>query len=89
MNIRPFVYCWLALVVVVLGIALYRLMMGMREDETLHLADSEASSLAQQSITGKKIGKLERWGKLLTWITALYGFVLLVIYLYGVWTQAG
>ncbi len=87
MSIMPFVYGWLVLAGVVAGMALYRLMVGIHEDETLHLAESETSMLAEQSTVGKKIGKLDHWGKLLTWVMVLYGLVLLGFYLHGMWIE--
>jgi hypothetical protein len=84
-ELLPYIYGWSALFVVVLGLAVRRAMVTRHEDETLHLAETEAALVAQQTIIGRKIREIDRWGQWLTVVAVVYGLALLAMYLYGVW----
>ena len=87
MNLIPYVIGFGVLVLIVVAIAIYRLSVARHDDETLHLAESENGLVALQQATGRKLSWADRWGQVLTLITALYGLALLVIYLRGVWIE--
>lgn len=87
MSLMPFIYGWVVLVIVVASLAFRRLMVGRHDDERLHLAESEAALLTQQSAVGQQIRTTDRWGQWLTVAAVLYGLVLLVVYLYGIWIE--
>ncbi|HUY14906.1 MAG TPA: hypothetical protein VMX16_14930 [Terriglobia bacterium] len=87
MNLLPYVIGFGVLVLTIAVMAIYRLSVGRRDDEMLHLAESENRMVAQQVSTGKKIVWADFWGQLLTVVTAIYGLALLVIYLRGVWVE--
>ncbi len=88
MNLIPFVYIWIVLATVVLALALYRLAVASHEDESLHVLESEAPLVAEQTKVYKKIETIDWWGQALTVIAVLYGLVLAGIYLYHVWQQS-
>jgi hypothetical protein len=83
MNLSVYIVIWAALAFVVLGLAIYRNLLGIRE-ATLHVSGSGASMVAQQSKEFKKEETIERCGEWLTVLVAVYGLVLAAIYLYYV-----
>jgi hypothetical protein len=76
---------WIALALVVLGLAIYHYMLAGHEDETLHLSTGGGQVVVQQQKLYHQIGKTEFWGKLLTFVVVLYGIVLAAVYFYNVW----
>src|SRR5881409_2224607 len=82
MNITPFVVIWSCLALVVLGLALYRKLVSMREDGYLHLAGDAAKLIPQQIAMAHKLDVVDRWGKTLTIFTAMGGLLLAAAYLY-------
>lgn len=85
MNLH--VYIWVLLAVVVLALALYRLLVGVDEDDTLHVVENEGHLVAQQKQLFKKVDLIERWGQLLTVVVVVYGLALAGIYLYHKWLE--
>jgi len=88
MNIdfSPLVAVWalLALVVVLLGG--YRKVVSVNDNETLHLDDPTEST--HQLVIAKKLDGIDKWGKLVTAIAAVYGLILAIAYTYQTWLQA-
>jgi hypothetical protein len=85
MRLVPYIYSWAVLAIVVLALAIRRWTVARHVDETLHLGAGEASIVAQQVVTDRKLRIIDRWGEWLTVIAVLYGLVLAGIYVYGVW----
>lgn len=85
-NFTPWVVLWAALALIVLVMAGYRKTISVKEDETLHL--SSPSDSAQQILVAHKLEHIDKWGKLLTIIAAVYGLVLALAYTYQTWVQA-
>ncbi len=82
---------WIVLIVVftaVLGLAGVRRRLANREDDSLHIRDSELVIVAHQSELAQKLRRIDQWGKGLTIAGIVYGLVLLGYVLYDVW-QAG
>jgi hypothetical protein len=84
-NMMPYIYCWVVLFAVVVGLAVRRTMVARHDDETLRLGDKEAALLSQQVIIGRKIRRIDFWGEWFTVMVVLYGLVLFALYLYGLW----
>jgi hypothetical protein len=85
MNV--YLWSWAALAFVVLILAGYRIAVGSREDQMLHLHQSEGALVASQQNLSRKVTAADRWGILLTVVLAAYGLVLLGIYLYHAWLK--
>jgi hypothetical protein len=81
MNLSAYIVIWAALALVVLGLAIYRNLLGIREG-TLHVSGGGASMVAQQIKGFRKEETIERWGERLTVLVVAYGLVLAIIYLY-------
>ena len=88
MNIdfTPFVMVWALLGVVVVLMAGYRKAVSVNEDEMLHLGSPMEST--RQVTIAHKLDAIDKWGKLLTAITATYGLLLAIAYTYQTWIQA-
>lgn len=91
MTLTPFVVVFLTLVFATAGLAVYRKLVTLREDDYLHLDDGEAKLIPQQVATARRLHSLDFWGETLTVLTAVSGLLLVAIYLYLGWSasQAG
>lgn len=81
MNITLYVILWAALALVVVGMAIYRNLLGIHES-ALHIAGVPGA--VEQSKEFGKEETIERWGQRLTVLLAVSGLVLASIYLFFV-----
>jgi hypothetical protein len=88
MTIVPFAAAWACLLVGVIGLAAYRKMIALREDDYLHVSEGEAKIIPQQIATAHKLDVVDHWGKILTITTVATGVVLAAVYLYILWQQS-
>jgi hypothetical protein len=77
---------WGVLALTLVMLAVYRKVKARSEDDTIHLSGS-SNVVKQQQVTAHSIDVLDRWGIILTIITAVYGLTLLGVYLYNIWEQ--
>lgn len=85
-DFTPFTVVWGLLALIVLLMAGYRKMISSKEEETLHLADPVEST--HQVEIAHKLEVVDKWGKLLTIVVAVYGLILAIAYTYQTWVQA-
>ena len=85
-NFTPWMILWAALALAVLVMAGYRKIVSVREDETLHLVNPSES--ARQLAIFHKLERIDKWGRLLTVVAAIYGLLLVMGYTYQTWVQA-
>ena len=81
-NLMPYFVLWVALAAVVIFLIVWRKTVSSHEDETLHL---DAVAVSQQVNVAHKLDVIDKWGKILTAITVLFGLVLGAIYMYQSW----
>lgn len=81
-NLLPYFVLWLVLAVTVIGMIVWRKTVTSHEDEALHL---DAGAVSQQVSVAHKIEVIDKWGKILTAITVLFGLALGAVYLYQSW----
>ena len=81
-NLMPYAVFWGVLAIVVLFLIVYRKQVSSREDDSLHL---EGSGPTEQVALAHRLASIDRWGKMLTIVVALYGVALAAIYLYQTW----
>ena len=86
-NLYPFGASWIALACAVLILAVYRHRLSSHEDDTLHVSDAQASQITKQAIAAQRLAVIDRWGKLLTVIAAVYGLALGALYTYQMWVE--
>ncbi len=78
---------WAVLATVVVFLALYRRRLYMKTDELLHVLDAEAPLVSTQTEVGKRLEKVDFWGKTLTVIVGLYALAIAGMYLYRLFTD--
>ncbi len=78
---------WAVLATVVAFLALYRRRLFMKTDEVLHVLDAEAPLVSTQATIGKKLEKVDIWGKTLTIIVVLYALGIGGFYLWRMFTD--
>lgn len=83
MTLQVMVGTWLVLAAGVAALAVYRALVARNDDEFVHLGRNQEQLLTAQAAVGGKINALDRWGKVLTAVTFVYGAVLAGVYLYG------
>lgn len=81
-NLVPYVGAWMLLVVVVLGLALYRKFVSIHGDNYVHVSEGEARMIPHQLAVNQKIDKIDRCGEILTIVTLLAGLTLACMYVY-------
>lgn len=84
-DFTPFALIWALLALVVLLMAGYRKMISTKEEETLHLSDPVETT--HQVQIAHKLDVVDKWGKLLTVVVAVYGLLLLIAYTYQTWIR--
>ncbi len=85
MNV--YFWSWVALAIVVLILAVYRIAVASHDDETLHLHQNEGALIAAQQKLSRRVTAVDQWGMLLTAVLAIYSLVLLSNYLYHTWVK--
>ena len=84
MNLRLFLYLWVALAVVVFALFIRRKMVASHEDDSLHVLDGGGGD---QTVVAQKLDQIDRWGKILTVVMVIYGVLLGAAYAYQAWIQ--
>ncbi len=84
-NLTPVVVIWAALAVATLGLALYRKLVSASEEDLVHLGPGEERHIPEQVALAAKLKRVDRWGKILTVITAAAGLAMAALYLYQAW----
>ena len=88
MNFVPFLVLWGLLAVTVLALFVWRRAVASREDDNLHVLDGAAvEKSAEQSMVAQKLDLIDKWGKIMTVITVVYGLILGGLYMYVSWIQ--
>jgi len=82
------VIVWFVIGLATAGLALYRKLLSMREEDLIHLGPGEEKMIPQQVDLAKKMDAIDVWGKSLTVLTVALGLVLAAIYLYHAWLVA-
>jgi uncharacterized membrane protein len=85
-DLRPFLVIWIVLASSVLALFVRRKMVASHEDDTLHVLS--AAPLAQQAYVANKLDQIDKWGKILTVITVVFGLLVGAAYLYNFWVQS-
>jgi hypothetical protein len=80
MNYLPLLVVWVAMALVVLGLFIWRQTVSRGEDDSLHVMHG---ALSQQTNMAQKLDMIDKWGKILTLITVVFGLLLAAAYIYG------
>jgi hypothetical protein len=88
MSLNPFLVLWGLLAVTVLALFIWRRAVASKEDDNLHVLDGAAvEKTAEQSILAQKLDLIDKWGKIATVVTVVYGLILGGVYMYLSWVQ--
>lgn len=81
----PLFIVWLVIGLATAGLALYRKLLSMREEDLIHLGPGEEGLIPQQAAMARKMDAIDAWGKRLTIVTAALGLVVAGLYLCNAW----
>ena len=84
-NFIPFLALWVVLAVGVIVMIAWRKSVSSHEDETLHVMD--VGAVSQQADVAHKLDVIDRWGKILTAVTVIFGLALGALYMYQSWVE--
>ena len=84
-NFVPFLVLWIAMAIAVIVMIARRKSVARQEDESLHVMDTGA--VTHQVDVAHKLDVIDKWGKILTAVTVIYGLLLGGLYLYQSWVE--
>jgi cyanate permease len=88
MNFVPYLVSWALLAVTVLALFVWRKTVAIGEDDNLHVTGgASVEKNAAQSAVAQKLELIDRWGKIATVVTIIYGLILGGIYMWMGWVQ--
>ena len=88
MILNALAILWLALASAVAGLALYRKLVSMKEDDQLHVGQFDAPQNARQLLIASRLDFVDRWGITLTVSVVAFGVILAAIYIYQAWVAS-
>ena len=86
-DFSPFLVLETLLAVTVLALFIWRLMVARGEDDFLHFQHGTAA-VPQQEAVAHKLDCIDKWGKILTVVTVVFGLIIGAAYLYQSFVQA-
>lgn len=87
MDMTVLLGVWSALLAAYLGVSLMRWSAGHKEDDHLHVLDSEKELVGVQLSVSRKLDMLDRWKTALLVATLLTGLMLAALHMYTVWQR--
>ena len=90
--LRPMLYgffVWIALTATVMGLIAYRYFVALAEDDNVHLADSEAPLIAQQTAMAVKLDRIDKLSRQLSLLALGFGLVLGTVFAYDALQKLG
>ena len=85
MNVTIAVCIWALFGVATLALAIYRWIVSGKTQDLVHLGPGEEREIPIQTNIAGRLASIDRWGKVLTIITAVIGLALAGAYLYQAW----
>ncbi|HTS31744.1 MAG TPA: hypothetical protein VMH81_38005 [Bryobacteraceae bacterium] len=85
-NLIPFVAVWIVLACSVLVLFVRRRLVASHEDDHLHVL--QGGPIAQQFTVANQLDRIDKWGKILTAITAVFGLLVAAAYVYQFFVQS-
>jgi hypothetical protein len=86
LNFTPFIVLWIALATAVIVLIVKRKMVANNEDDTLHVL--QGAPIPNQVAVANKLEVIDKWGKLLTVITVVFGLLLAAAYVFQFFVQS-
>lgn len=88
MNLMPLVIVWVVLIVVLVGLFIYRARLARREEETVHVLGTDPAEISHKMTIAQKLLRVERWIRILAIVVVVYGLVLLGLFLWDAWERS-
>ena len=85
-NLMPLLIVGAVLLLMVTVLAVWRKIVSLHEDDTLHVLEGGAV-VQNQEVMARKLAVIERWGKALTLVTLVYALGVAVLYFYQTWMR--
>ena len=82
-NLVPFLAVEVLLVAVVIALIVWRKTVASGEDDSLHMFQANIPS--QQSLLAQKLEVIDKWGKIATVVTVVFGVLLTAVWVYQIW----
>jgi Flp pilus assembly protein TadB len=79
-NFLPLFVVWCALALVVVALFLWRQAVSRNEDDSLHVMHGQLST---QTSLAQKLEVIDKWGKIATVITVIFGLLVAAGYIYA------
>ena len=79
------VVLWFVLGIATAGLALYRKLVSLHEEDFIHLAAGEEVHIPEQVAMAHKMDVIDTWGKGLTVATVVFGLAVAAVYLIQAW----
>jgi len=87
-TLIPFVVLWILMALAVLALFIWRKSVSSKEDDNLHVSDPAADQkAAEQAAVAQKLNLIDKWGKIVTVVTVVYGVILGGIYVWQSWVS--
>ena len=83
MNLIPLIVAWTVLAVSVITLIVWRKAVARGEDDQVHLLNSAA--VPHQAEVAHKLEVIDRWGKIVTAVTILFGVLIAALFFYQTW----
>ena len=87
-NLLPFAVLWAVMALVVLALIVVRKRISSGEDDTLHVMEGDARMIPHQVEMARKLEVVDRWGKILTVVTLIFGLIVGALWVYQGWVNA-
>lgn len=88
MNFVPLLVLLGLLAITVLALFVWRKTLASGEDDTLHVLDgASVVKNAHQDVLAHKLDLIDKWGKILTVVTVVYGLIVGGLYAWQSWVQ--
>jgi hypothetical protein len=87
LNLGPFIALETLLAVSVLALFIWRKMVSRNEDDNIHVLHG-AGVVPEQEAIAHKLDVIDKWGKILTVVTVVFGLLLAAAYTYQGFVKA-
>jgi hypothetical protein len=88
MSFIPFIVLWALLALTVLALFVWRKTVASKEDDSLHVLDGASVEKSfEQNAVAQKLDLIDKWGKIVTVVTVVYGLIIGALYVYQSWMQ--
>jgi len=86
LNLFPFLILFFVLAAIVLAMIVWRRTVATHEDNFVHVM-SESPAVTEQANVAHKLEQIDKWGKLLTAVTVIYGLAIFGLYMWQTWVR--